>query len=298
MYYLIYVPLYLLSLLPLRVLYLLSDAVYGLLYHIIGYRKKVVMDNLQIAFPEKTVQERVLIAKKFYHNFIDTFIETIKMFSASEAYLRKRVSGNWEVFQQLYDTGRSCQVHLGHTFNWEWANSTGVTQMKYVFIGVYMPITNKTLDKIFYDLRSKTGTVMLPATDMRKAMIPYRNTLYALGLVADQAPGNPSKAYWLNFFNKPTPFVMGPEKGARAGNLPVIFATIEKPKRGYYKVILQIAEENPASLAEGELTVRYARYVEEVIRRNPDMWLWSHRRWKREWSPEYKDLWIDIKSPV
>jgi Kdo2-lipid IVA lauroyltransferase/acyltransferase len=298
MYYLIYGLLYTLSLLPIRVLYLLSDAVYGLLYHIIGYRKKVVMDNLRTVFPEKTEEERVLIAKKFYHNFIDTFIETIKMFSASKAFLQKRVSGNWEVFQQLYETGRSCQVHLGHTFNWEWANSTGVTQMKYVFIGVYMPITNKTLDKIFYDLRSKTGTVMLPATDMRRAMIPYRNVQYALGLVADQAPGDPSKAYWLNFFNRPTPFVMGPERGAMAGNLPVIFATIEKPKRGYYKVILQVAEENPAALQPGELTLRYARYLEDVIRRNPDMWLWSHRRWKRKWSAEYQDLWIDTKSPA
>jgi Kdo2-lipid IVA lauroyltransferase/acyltransferase len=298
MYYLIYGLLYTLSLLPIRVLYLLSDAVYGLLYHIIGYRKKVVMDNLLAVFPDKTEEERVRIAKKFYHNFIDTFIETIKMFSASKAFLQKRVSGNWEVFQQLYETGRSCQVHLGHTFNWEWANSTGVTQMKYVFIGVYMPITNKTLDKIFYDLRSKTGTVMLPATDMRRAMIPYRNVQYALGLVADQAPGDPSKAYWLNFFNRPTPFVMGPERGAMAGNLPVIFATIEKPKRGYYKVILQVAEENPAALQPGELTLRYARYLEEVIRRNPDMWLWSHRRWKRKWSAEYQDLWIDTKSPA
>lgn len=256
------------------------------------------MDNLVKAFPEKTEQERVAIAKKFYHNFIDTFIEMIKMFSASKAYLQKRVSGNWEVLHHLYDAGGSCQVHLGHTFNWEWGNGVAAMHMKHVFIGVYMPITNKNLDKIFYDLRSKMGTVMLPATDMRRAMVPYRHTQYALGLVADQAPGDPNRAYWLNFFNQPTPFVMGPEKGARSGNLPVVFATIEKPKRGYYKVILELAEENPGSLAEGELTLRYARYLEEVIRRNPDMWLWSHRRWKRKWSPEYKDLWIDIKSPA
>ena len=297
MYYIVYGLLYLLSLLPLRVLYILSDGFYALVYYVLGYRRKVVMNNLQIAFPEKTEAERKAIGKKFYKNFIDSFIETIKMVSASDAYIEKRVSGNWELLNEVYSTGRSLQIHLGHTFNWEWANLVGAKLMRYTFLGVYMPINNKTFDRLFRKLRSKSGSVLLPATDMRRAMIPWRNKQYAIGLVADQAPSNPEKSFWLSFFGKPTPFVTGPETGARASNIPVVFANIEKKRRGYYNVVFTVAEDQPATLERGELTLRYARYLENVIRQQPDMWLWSHRRWKREWKEDYQKLWIGDSIP-
>jgi len=297
MYYIVYGLLYLLSLLPLRVLYILSDGFYALVYYVLGYRRKVVMSNLQIAFPEKTEAERKAIGKKFYMNFIDSFIETIKMVSASDAYIEKRVSGNWELLNEVYSTGRSLQIHLGHTFNWEWANLVGAKLMRYTFLGVYMPINNKTFDRLFRKLRSKSGSVLLPATDMRRAMIPWRNKQYAIGLVADQAPSNPEKSFWLSFFGKPTPFVTGPETGARASNIPVVFANIEKKRRGYYNVVFTVAEDQPATLERGELTLRYARYLENVIRQQPDMWLWSHRRWKREWKEDYQKLWIGDSIP-
>jgi KDO2-lipid IV(A) lauroyltransferase len=296
MYYIVYGLLYLVSLLPLRVLYILSDGFYILVYYILGYRREVVMNNLQFAFPEKTLSERKEIAKKFYRNFIDSFIETIKMVSASDAYIQKRVSANWEVLNDLYKTGRSCQIHLGHTFNWEWANLAGAKEMHYTFLGVYMPIKNKVLDRLFRHLRSKSGSVLLPATDMRRAMIPWRNKQYCIGLVADQAPANPDKCFWLSFLGKKTPFTNGPEAGARSSNIPVVFANIEKPRRGYYKVIFTLAEDQPAALPKGELTLRYAHYLENAIRRQPDMWLWSHRRWKREWKDEYATLWIGDKQ--
>jgi Kdo2-lipid IVA lauroyltransferase/acyltransferase len=295
MYYIVYGLLYLVSLLPLRVLYILSDGFYVLVYHILKYRRHVVLSNLLIAFPEKTQAERNAIAKKFYKNFIDTFIETIKMISASDAFIQRHVTGNWEVVNEVYKTGRSLQIHLGHTFNWEWANLAGAKEMNYTFLGVYMPITNKILDRLFRHLRSKSGTVLLPATDMRKAMLPWRNRQYCIGLVADQAPSAPEKSFWLNFFGKPTGFVSGPETGARTANIPVVFASIEKPRRGYYKVVFTLAEEQPADIQRGDLTLRYARYLEEVIRRQPDMWLWSHRRWKREWQEEYEHLWLGEK---
>jgi KDO2-lipid IV(A) lauroyltransferase len=293
MYYIVYGLLYLVSLLPLRVLYLLSDAFYLLAYRILGYRRKVVLDNLQVAFPEKTLAERKKIASKFYHNFIDSIIESLKMVSASEAYIQKRVSGNWEVLNDLYKTGRSCQIHLGHTFNWEWANLVGAKAMHYTFLGVYMPIKNKTFDRLFRHLRAKSGSVLLPATEMRTAMLPWRNKQYCIGLVADQSPSAPEKSIWLNFFGKPTGFVPGPETGARANNIPVVFANIEKPRRGYYKVVFTLAEDQPASLQRGELTLRYARYLEQVIKQQPDMWLWSHRRWKKEWKEEYRKMWVE-----
>ncbi len=293
MYYLVYGLLYLISLLPMRVLYLLSDGLYALLYYVIGYRKKVVMDNLQIAFPEKTEQERKRIAKKFYRNFVDNFIETIKILSAGRSFLMKRFQLDSDPFITVYNTGRKCQLHLGHNFNWEIANVAMPYYTDFDFLVVYMPIKNKVMDRLFMHLRSRTGSIMLPATDMRKSIVAYRNHQYLLTLVADQAPGDVTNAYWLNFFGKPTPFVRGPESGARIGNIPVVFTQLYKSKRGYYRAYLEMGAENPRELPEGELTRRYIRFLERAIRQHPDMWLWSHRRWKHDWKEEYRKYWID-----
>ncbi len=297
MYYIVYGALYLLSLLPMPILYLLSDFFFVLIYHVFGYRRNVVESNLRIAFPEKSDREIKSISKKFYGNFVDNFIETLKYISASNEFLRKRFSGDAEVLNTLYEKGKRCQVHMGHNFNWELANLSISFFSPYVFLGVYMPVKNKVIDRLLRGLRSKNGTVLLPATNMKETMLQYRDQQYLLGLIADQVPGNVSKAYWLNFFNKPTPFVQGPERGARSGNVPVVFANIEKRKRGYYHINLELASEEPANLPVGELTRRYRDYLEVVIRRNPDMWLWSHRRWKREWKEEYRDRWIDSNEP-
>jgi len=113
-----------------------------------------------------------------------------------------------------------------------------------------------------------------------------------LALAVDQNPSNPLNAHWLNFFGRPTPFVIGPEKAARGSNIPVVFAHFQKHRRGYYKIIFEVANENPQTLAEGELTLQFARHLEAVIRNQPDMWLWSHRRWKHPWKEEYKSLWV------
>lgn len=297
MYYIVYGFIYLLSLLPMRVLYVFADLVYGLLYYVFGYRKKVVLQNLSIAFPKKTEQERITIAKKFYHNFVDTFIETIKLFSASKKFLLERFTGDVTELNKLHAEGVRCQVHLGHNFNWELGNLTMQIMTNYQLIGVYMPLQNKVFERLMIKLRGKYGTGLLPATNMKEAMMPWRDKQYMLGLVADQVPGNLKRAYWLYFFGKPTPFVQGPEKGARAGNIPVIFANIHKLKRGYYEVDFTLASKNPALLEPGELTRMYRDYLEEAIHKYPDMWLWSHRRWKREWNSEYIDKWIDIVPP-
>jgi Kdo2-lipid IVA lauroyltransferase/acyltransferase len=262
----------------------------------LGYRKKVVMDNLAIAFPDKTEAERKKIAKKFYHNFIDSFIEVIKLVSAGDAFLQKRFTVDISELNDLYETGKSCQIHLGHTFNWEWGQLVLARLTKYKIMVVYMPITSAVLEKLFYKLRTRSGNVFLPATNMREAIAPYLQTRYALGLVADQNPGNLKAAYWLNFFGKPTAFVSGPEKGARATGMPVVFACIEKPRRGYYHATVKLATEDSSQLREGALTLNYVRYLEEVIRRNPDMWLWSHRRWKHAWKDEYAPMWIDTQE--
>jgi KDO2-lipid IV(A) lauroyltransferase len=287
MYYIVYGLLYTVSLLPLRILYLLSDFVYFLLYYVFGYRKKVVMTNLLQAFPEKTDEERKVIAKKFYRNFTDNFIEVVKLVSASPAFIQKHFTGDYSLCNKLYEQGRRCQALLAHNFNWELGCLAVAATIKHLFVVVYMPIGSRVLDRIFMKIRTKTNAVLLPATNMRNAIIPYRNELYMIALVADQNPGYPKNAFWLNFFGKPTPFVKGPESGARRGNTPVLFCKIIKEKRGYYKIFFEMGEENPASSPEGAMTKKYVEYLGNFIREYPEMWLWSHRRWKWDWKPEY-----------
>lgn len=255
------------------------------------------MKNLETAFPEKSNEDRVKIAKAFYHNLLDSFIETIKLVSASRRFLEKRVTANWEILAPFYESGKSCQLHLGHTFNWEWGHHVLSSHTKYQVVVVYMPVSNAVVEKLMYHLRVRHGNIFIAANKMSKSMETLKNSQYLLGLVADQSPGNLPNAYWMNFFGRPTGFVSGPEKGARATNLPVLFTSIVKPKRGYYQGFLELACEDPSALKEGELTLRYARYMEKVIRANPEMWLWSHRRWKHNWNQEYEKNWVGEKPP-
>jgi KDO2-lipid IV(A) lauroyltransferase len=294
MYYILYGFLYVVSLLPMRILYLVSDAIYGIVYYVIGYRRKLVMDNLRRAFPEKKEEELVRIAKKFYHNFIDSFIEVVKLVSASDRWLARRFTVDVSALDELYPTGKSVQMHLGHTFNWEWGQLVLTALTKYQILVVYMPISNKPLEKLFYRLRTRNGNVFLPAPSMKEAIVPYLSSRYLLGLVADQSPGNMQTSYWIDFLGRATPFAAGPEKGARSGHLPVVFASIEKPRRGHYHATMKIACMDAAELEEGALTREYVRYLEAVIRRQPDMWLWSHRRWKHAWKEEYESKRIDM----
>ncbi len=290
MYYIVYGLFYLFSLLPIRFLYFLSDVFYGFTYYILRYRRDVVAGNLKIAFPEKTDAERRVIEKKFYHNFIDSLLETIKLISASDRFIEKRFTGNWEVVNKVYESGRRAHLHLGHNFNWEWGNIVLGKKTPFTLLAVYSPITNAAFNKLFFKLRSRSGVIMLPADKMRESFIPYRNTRYLLALVADQNASNPARAWWFNFFGRPAPFVKGPAKNAIASDAVVIFGSINKIKRGYYDAIFSIHEENPASLTEQQLTEKFVRYLENNIRQYPDLWLWSHRRWRWEWREEYGNV--------
>jgi len=281
----------------MRILYIISDGVYLIIYYCVGYRKKIVMNNLAIAFPEKTKEEKIKIARQFYHNLFDSFIETIKLLSASRNFLKKRVTANWEVLEEVFKSGKSCQLHLGHTFNWEWGHHVLGSHTNYQVLVAYIPLNSAVFEKLMYNLRVQYGNKFIAAGSMSKSMESFKITQYLLGLVADQSPGNINNAYWMNFFGRPTAFVPGPEKGARATNLPVLFATIVKPKRGYYRAILEVASNDPVAMSEKNLTLKYAQYMEKVIRANPEMWLWSHRRWKHSYKPAYANNWVGEHLP-
>lgn len=297
MYQIFYGVIYLISLLPLRILYIFSDLICNFLYYIMKYRRDVVMDNLTHAFPLKTETEKTKIAKKFYRNFTDNFIEILKMVSASEGFIRKHMVADFRILDTIHASGKSCNLVLGHNFNWEWANYSIGLQTKSNLLVVYMPINSGLVDRIFKTIRQKGNAKLLSAHNMLRDFMPYRKSQYALVLAADQNPGNPGSAYWLNFFGRPAPFVTGPEKGVRPQDLPVVFATFKKTKRGYYQVNLDLLEEHPKALPEGELTRRFVRHLEEVISQDPDLWLWSHKRWKHEWQDEYMKLWVDTEPP-
>jgi len=294
MYYLIYGLLYLVSLLPMRVLYMFSDFIFLILYYGVGYRRKVVMDNLRQAFPGKSEEELVQIAKKFYHNFIDSFVEVIKLISASESWLSRRFTVDTEVLDELYASGKSCQMHLGHTFNWEWGQIALTRLTKFKIVVVYMPIGNKLFERLFYHLRTRSGNIFLPAPKVKEGITQNLPSPYLLGLVADQSPGNVKSAYWIDFMGRPAAFASGPEKGARKGQMPVVFASIQKPRRGHYHGTMHLACMDASTLPEGELTRSYVRHLENVIRSQPDMWLWSHRRWKHGWKDDYASMRIDL----
>jgi KDO2-lipid IV(A) lauroyltransferase len=299
MYYLLYGFLYLFSLLPMWLLYGFSDGVALLLYGVIRYRRGVVLSNLGIAFPEKTEAERLHIARRFYRNFTDNFIETLKLLSAGETFLQKRlVLDNPELLDGYYDQGRKLQVHLGHLFNWEVGNVAMATRTRYTWIVAYMPVENKAIERLFLRLRGRTGAVLLPATRMQREILPYRHVQYMLALVADQSPGGPENSYWLNFFGHPTAFVRGPERGARIADIPVVFVRFYRVRRGHYRVHLSTIADHPRQLPEGELTRRYRTLLEEAIRQQPDNWLWSHKRWKYEWKKEFSSFWIDGEKNI
>lgn len=286
MYYIIFPILYLLSLLPWRVLYILSDGIYLLLYYVIRYRKEVVMNNLKIAFPEKSETAIKQIAKQFYKNFTDTFIETLKLISITEKEFNKRCTINADVINQLRQSNQNVQIHTGHFFNWEYFNLCCASHLNYTFIGVYQPIANQTFNRIIYNLRKKFGTKLISVQDFKTAFHQLQSEPYTIGLIADQNPSNPSKAVWANFFGKLTPFYAGPEKGAKRLNNAVVMLRVEQPKRGYYNIHLELLTTTPKDLSNGFITQKLIEFIEDAIRKNPANYLWSHRRWKHEFDAE------------
>ncbi len=292
MYYIIYGALYLFSLLPWWLLYLLSDGVFLLLYYVAGYRRAVVASNLKQAFPEKSDAAREAIAREFYKSFINSFIETLKFISLSDNDFAKRFTGNFELLNQLYATGQNVQLHSGHFFNWEYANWAFSRNMTYPYVCVYLEISNKAFDKLMLQLRSRYNAIMVSTYTFKTKFHQIAKGRYALGLAADQN-ANPTQGYWLNFFGRLTPFVAGPEKSARINNTAIVYLNYYKVKRGYYHVDAELVTTEPKSYGRGELTKHYVRYLEDCIRKRPANYLWSHRRWKWEYKDEYRKNLLD-----
>jgi Kdo2-lipid IVA lauroyltransferase/acyltransferase len=281
MYFIIYSFCYLFSLLPWRIMYLLSDIAAFILQRVVKYRVAVVQQNLAIAFPNKTILERKKIANEFYQQFTDSFIETFKLLSMSDKTFVKRFSSNAEVLNDLFATGQNVQIMAGHFFNWEFANWGVGKYSQYPFIAVYMPLSNPHFNKMILGLRKRYGSIMIPATNFRAQFQKFATKgRYAMALAADQNPGNPLSAFWVPFFGQLTPFVKGPEKGAKLNNTAQVFVHFYRVKRGYYHSEYEVMTTSPNYFKDGQLTALYVKVLEEKIRQNPSNYLWTHRRWR------------------
>ena len=297
MYFIIYGFLYLFSLLPFPVIYLFSDFIYFLLYYVVGYRKETVIKNLKIAFPEKTDAELKKIAKQVYHNLTDTFMEIIKLISMSDKTFEKRCQGDFSMINDLINKGKNVQLHAGHQFNWEYGSLLMSKAIKTIpSYAIFMPINNKAMEKLFLKIREKYGTIFIKATEFKEKRNEIFSERFVFFLAADQNPGNPGTAYWQNYFNKPAPFITGPEVGGIKNDAAIVFVRSRIIKRGHYVLECTVYAENGALTGIGDITNAFRDFLEKIIREEPDNYLWTHRRWKWEYKNEYKENWIDKQA--
>jgi KDO2-lipid IV(A) lauroyltransferase len=280
LYKITFSALYLLSLLPFKVLYVLSDILYFILLKVFKYRLEVVTKNLKNAFPEKSDHEIQRIITKYYKNLCDSIVETLKLISISKEELSRRMVCNWEMFDSMTIQNRNGQGYMSHQFNWEWGTVLCNWYAPRRFTGLYLRLTNKVMDKIFIKIRSRSGTRLIDIDQMQQQMADVQGKESLWGFIADQNPPVVRRASWHLFLNQQTAFFKAPETVARRYNNLVYFGEMIKIKRGYYQIKMKLAFENPKDTKEGEITEAYVRHLEDSIKRQPENWVWSHRRWK------------------
>jgi Kdo2-lipid IVA lauroyltransferase/acyltransferase len=278
LYYFIIIPI---SLLPFPILYLLSDFTYVMLFYVIGYRKAVVLKNIQHSFPEKSHAEHVKIQKQFFRHLCDLIVESLKAFTISNTEVQKRVKClNPELINAYADKNQSVVIAGGHYNNWEIFAVAVDNIIKHKTIGIYKPLTNKFFDKKMRSTRSRYGLLMIPTYEVKMYLEQLKDTPTATIFGFDQSPSNVKKAYWMKFLNQDTAVLYGTEKMAKEYNYPVLYGRINKVKRGYYTFEFFKVTDTPNDTAYGEITEHITLALEKDIIADPQYWLWSHKRWK------------------
>jgi KDO2-lipid IV(A) lauroyltransferase len=269
--------------LPFPVLYALSSFLYFILYHLVGYRKKVVRNNLKNAFPDKTDAWRLDVERKFYRHLTDMILETFKGMSMGREELMKRLkNASQELYDKAHEEGRSSIIIMSHTGNWEWVCMSAQLHAQQKAQCIYKQLKNPFFEKLMLGIRSKFGTMPIPMEQTLRVLASQHNITTATAFMGDQNPSNGKNAYWTNFLNQDTAFMWGTEKIARKTNQEVWYMQIRKIKRGYYEAHTRLLCANSAETQEGEITEMLARATEEDILTQPENWLWSHRRWKHK----------------
>ena len=274
----------LLSYLPFWAIYILSDTLYLLIKYVVKYRKKVIVENLSLSFPEKSKKEILQLTEKFYRHFCDLALETVKMHSLSEEQIKKRIKFKGiDVVEDCFNQGKNIIMLGMHYNNWEWASASQLFT-RYLVLMIYNPARgNQAFEKYINHSREKWGGLCIPVHKSARSAFQFnqRGQQTGLWLAADQTPGANSQ-FWTIFLNRETPFFTGPEKIAKKTNQPIFFGYVRKIKRGYYEAEFLKLFDNPNNVSGDDIMLGYVRKMEEVIRKEPEYYLWSHRRWKHK----------------
>jgi len=284
MYYIFFIFVYILTLTPFWLLYRISDISYLLVYHVIKYRKKIVVENLKNSFPDKSSEEIDKICRGFYKYFIDFMLETFKTLSMTKKQAMKRCafdSDSLELLNGLYDDNKDIIIVMGHYGNWEYGGASFNSYCKQKLYVIYKPLANKYFDKLIFNMRTRWGSGLIPMRETYETMKSTKNTKSATAFIADQTP-SPDNAYWTKFLNQETPVFWGTERIAKKLNYPIVYMSIRRLKRGYYKIFTEMLIETPRQTKAGEISEAHTRRLEKDIIEQPEIWLWSHRRWKHK----------------
>ncbi len=270
------------SVLPYRFGNAVSGFIFLMLYHVIGYRRKVVGVNLRNSFPEKSDEERKRIAKAFYKHLGDVFVDGFRVFTITKDEIRAHLRcKNPELLRKYYDEGKDVIIAVGHYNSWELFLTGLNLYIRHQAVVIYQPLSNKYMDRKLRKKRGEYNTYMLPRTDVKEFYNSPRKTLSAIVFAIDQSPPNENKCYWMTFLNQETGVNFGTEKMAKDFDQPVVYARITKEKRSHYLLEFVDVTAHPKETGYGEITEKVTRLLEDDIRTTPEYWLWSHKRWKK-----------------
>lgn len=281
-YILLYPLLYLISILPFRILYVVSDVLYILIYRIFGYRKKVVASNLNLVFPEKSPEEIKRITKVFYHHLCDMILESIKSLTISESEMKKRYKfTNVEVVQGIENQNRSMILMCAHYGSWEWIFILQ-TYVKSRGNAVYKQLANKYFDRLVKRIRAKYNSYLITTKEIIPTLIKEKREgiISINGFVSDQSPKLDKAFHWNEFMGVNVPVHTGAEMLAKKLDMAVVFFKVKKVKRGYYETTFETITLNPKEFEDYQITDIFLGLVEDQIREAPEYYLWTHKRWK------------------
>lgn len=281
-YLIIYPILWLTSVMPMRLLYIKSDILSFIAYRVIGYRKKVVLDNLRLVFPQKSEGERRVIAQKFYRHLCDIIFETIKNLTISEKEIRKRFQfENLELIHDLYTKDRSILLLCGHYASWEWSGILG-KQIQYKGLAVYKKLGNESFDRLVKKIRGRYGAEIVT----NKKIVPVlfrlaKQNIKSMTLIlADQTPKPGAFKHRDTFMGIDVPVFTGSEELAKKLDFASVYLKVNKVKRGYYKASFVLLAKDPSKYPDYEITRAFLNEIEYQIKAAPEYYLWSHKRWK------------------
>lgn len=291
-FWLAYPFLWIISKLPFPLFYLVSDVIFLLVYHLIGYRRKTVSGNLRLVFPEKSTEEIRSIRKKFYRHMVDMFLEMIKSISISDQELKKRFRlTNLEEIQKIRAMDKSIILACGHYASYEWMNALQLYNIDYRGYGIYKKVKNRYFDKLARDIRGRYNGELIPTRTATKTITRNQEKgirgVYAM--IADQSPRLNRSRAWTEFMGIKVPVFMGTENLSGKLDMPVVYLHVKKLERGFYEATFKTLSYDPASEEPYSITRKYFRELESQIRNAPEYYLWTHKRWKHRNDPIPED---------